>query len=216
MEILRFPIVEGMTPELLSGTDRFAYALSDFADAWELPDWEESGGYQGAVLQIYDLYENKVHKPFDKKKNVTYQKPLFYKDMIYFLQTDFDEQKVCLFKLTPTSELQEVTRFSINEINLYNLGLTGEDIHITSQDDTFVCYYPDPFEIKLEPNESVLCISGDKIYFNAWIEEGIDSEEIAYDYRYYEKLLIKDRQGNLISEEVGSLNRFLDGRWRLS
>ena len=89
-------------------------------------------------------------------------------------------------------------------------------MYITSQDESFVCYYPEAFEIKLEINESVLCINDDKIYISAWIEEGIENDEITNDYSYYEKILIKDTAGNVISEEIGSLTQFPDGKWRIS
>lgn len=216
MDIIRLPIVKGFTPMLLNGTDRYAYGLSDFLDSWELTDWQKNGGYQGSVLYLYDLYENKVYVPFEKKRNTVYQMPLFYDDMIYFLQVDYDEKKVNLYRVSPNAALEKVTDLSIDEVNLYNIGLTGEGVHISSQDESFVCYYPEPFEIKLEANEGVLYIDGDRIYIGAWIEEGVENDEITNDYSYYEKILIKDKAGNLISEEVGALKQFPDGKWRIS
>lgn len=216
MNIIRMPIINGITPTLLKGTDRYAYGLSDFENAWDLEDWQENGGYQGSVLYLYDLYENKIYIPFEKRKNVLYQEPLLYNDMIYFLQIDYDNQKINLYHLSSSKPLEKVTDFSIGEVNLYNLGLTGEKVHITSQDDSFISYYPERFEIKLEPNESVICIADGKIYINAWIEEGVENDEITNNYSYYEKILIKDKEGKLLSEEVGSLTQFPDGKWRIS
>ena len=216
MKIIRLPVINGITASLLNGTDRYAYGLSDFTDAWDLKDWQEKGGYQGSVLYLYDLYENKVYVPFEKKKNVLYQMPLFYDDMIYFLQIDYDDQKVNLYRVSPSVALEKVTDLSIGEVDLYNLGLMGEKVHIISQDESLVCYYPEVFEIKLEPNESVLCINDDRIYINAWIEEGVENDEITNDYSYYDKIRIKDKKGNLISEELGSLIQFPDGKWRIS
>lgn len=216
MNIIRMPIINGITPTLLKGTDRYAYGLSDFENAWDLEDWQENGGYQGSVLYLYDLYENKIYIPFEKRKNVLYQEPLFYNDMIYFLQIDYDNQKINLYHLSSSKPLEKVTDFSIGEVNLYNLGLTGEKVHITSQDVSFISYYPERFEIKLEPNESVICIADGKIYINAWIEEGVENDEITNNYSYYEKILIKDKEGKLLSEEVGSLTQFPDGKWRIS
>lgn len=216
MNMIRMPIINGITPTLLKGTDRYAYGLSDFENAWDLEDWQENGGYQGSVLYLYDLYENKIYIPFEKRKNVLYQEPLFYNDMIYFLQIDYDNQKINLYHLSSSKPLEKVTDFSIGEVNLYNLGLTGEKVHITSQDVSFISYYPERFEIKLEPNESVICIADGKIYINAWIEEGVENDEITNNYSYYEKILIKDKEGKLLSEEVGSLTQFPDGKWRIS
>ncbi|MDU5237257.1 MAG: hypothetical protein E6192_06900 [Finegoldia magna] len=216
MDIIRLPIINGITPDLLNGTERYAYGLSDFTDSWELKDWQEHGGYQGSVLYLYDLQESKVYIPFKKKKNVIYQMPLFSDGMIYFLQVDYDDNKVNLYRVSSSLELEKITDLSIDEVNLYNIRLIGEGVHITSQDESFVCYYPESFEIKLEVNESVLCIDDEKIYLSAWIEEGVENDEITKDYSYYEKIRVKDKAGNLISEEIGSLTQFPDGKWRIS
>lgn len=216
MDIIRLPIINGITPDLLNGTERYAYGLSDFTDSWELKDWQEHGGYQGSVLYLYDLQESKVYIPFKKKKNVIYQMPLFSDGMIYFLQVDYDDNKVNLYRVSSSLELEKITDLSIDEVNLYNIGLIGEGVHITSQDESFVCYYPESFEIKLETNESVLCIDDEKIYISVWIEEGVENDEITKDYSYYEKIRVKDKSGNLISEEIGSLTQFPDGKWRIS
>lgn len=216
MDIIRLPIINGITPDLLNGTERYAYGLSDFTDSWELKDWQEHGGYQGSVLYLYDLQESKVYIPFKKKKNVIYQMPLYCDDMIYFLQIDYDDKKVNLYRVSSNTSIEKITDLSIDEVNLYNIGLTGEGVHITSQDESFVCYYPESFEIKLETNESVLCIDDEKIYISAWIEEGVENDEITKDYSYYEKIRVKDKAGNLISEEIGSLTQFPDGKWRIS
>ena len=216
MDIIRLPIINGITPDLLNGTERYAYGLSDFTDSWELEDWQEHGGYQGSVLYLYDLQESKVYIPFQKKKNVIYQMPLYCDDMIYFLQVDYDDNKVNLYRVSSSLELEKITDLSIDEVNLYNIRLIGEGVHITSQDESFICYYPEAFEIKLETNESVICIYDEKIYISAWIEEGVENDEITKDYSYYEKIRVKDKSGNLISEEIGSLTQFPDGKWRIS
>ncbi len=216
MDIIRLPIINGITPDLLNGTERYAYGLSDFTDSWELKDWQELGGYQGSVLYLYDLQESKVYIPFKKKKNVIYQMPLFSDGMIYFLQVDYDDNKVNLYRVSSSLELEKITDLSIDEVNLYNIRLIGEGVHITSQDESFICYYPEAFEIKLETNESVICIYDEKIYISVWIEEGVENDEITKDYTYYEKIRVKDKSGNLISEEIGSLTQFPDGKWRIS
>lgn len=216
MDIIRLPIINGITPDLLKGTERYAYGLSDFTDSWELKDWQEHGGYQGSVLYLYDLQESKVYIPFKKKKNVIYQMPLFSDGMIYFLQVDYDDNKVNLYRVSPNIAIEKITDLSIDQVDLYNIGLTGEGVHITSQDESFVCYYPEAFEIKLDVNESVICIDDEKIYISAWIEEGVENDEITKDYSYYEKIRVKDKAGNLISEEIGSLTQFPDGKWRIS
>lgn len=42
-------------------------------------------------------YENKVYVPFEEKRDAVYKIPLFYDDMIYFLQVGYDNQTVNLY-----------------------------------------------------------------------------------------------------------------------
>ena len=62
-------------------------------------------------------------------------------------------------------------------------------------------------------NESVALIDNGKVYIDAWIEEGWDDENdcATDDYKYYGKVIIKDFQGNVISEEIGSLYQGQEG-----
>lgn len=213
MEIIRFSKINGITPMLLEGTDRYAYGLSDFVDFWELDDWQAHGGYASAVLYFFDIYENEIYQPFDLERHVTYQMPLFSDDQIYFLQMNFDTEFITLYRYCLKGSPEIVTQFSVHEVNLYNLGLKGAGVHVVSQDERFICYYPEQFEIELATNESVMCIDEDYVYINAWVEEGTYERS---DYRYYEKLIVKNKKGQLISEEIGSLNQFPDGKWRLT
>ena len=63
---------------------------------------------------------------------IKHQMPLFYDDMIYFLQVDYENQTANLYRVSPSVELEKVMDLSIGEVNLYNIELTGEDVHITS------------------------------------------------------------------------------------
>ena len=66
--------------------------------------------------------------------------------------------------------------------------------------------------------ESVIFIEDGKVYIEAWIEEGWDDENncATDDYKYYDKIIVKDFAGNKISEEVGCLNKGPDGNWWIS
>lgn len=102
-------------------------------------------------------------------------------------------------------------------MELYNLSLKdGYEFHICSSYDTFISYYPRKFSINMKPDQSVLYIDKDKIYINQWIEEGLEGDTITNDYKYYEKLLILDLFGNVISKRKGSLSQYPNGKWYLS
>lgn len=93
------------------------------------------------------------------------------------------------------------------------------DLHLISQDsETLEIYYPYRKTVKLEVSESALFIDDGKVYINRWIEEGWDDEkdEAGEDYKYYDKLIIKDFDSNIIEERLGSLHQSPDGTWWLA
>ncbi len=75
-----------------------------------------------------------------------------------------------------------------------------------SQDKKLTCYYPEQFEISMKENENVVFIDDDLIYFTAWIEEGVVND----------KIIVKDKKGNIIYEKVGTFNQMIDGSWWIS
>ncbi len=70
MNIKRFDDVIGCSIELLSGQARYAYGFSRFEELWEIQDYIDNGGYPGATIQFYDLYNGQVYTPFEKEKSV--------------------------------------------------------------------------------------------------------------------------------------------------
>lgn len=55
-----------------------------------------------------------------------------------------------------------------------------------------------------------------KIYLNTWVEEGVVEEQLTNDYKYYDKLIVMDYGGNVVSERKGSLSKYTNGKWYLS
>ena len=64
----------------------------------------------------------------------------------------------------------------------------------------------------------VVLIEDEKVYLEEWVEEGWDEEkDCATDaYQYYNKIIIKNFEGNTISEEIGCLNKSANGDWWVS
>lgn len=237
--IRRFNRTEGKVLEKIPGQARLAFAMSGTEDFYDLIAWSERGGYQGSIILFYDFDNGEVYQPFGKKRNVVYGNPVFSDGFYYFLQGDYDENRITLYKYLPwerekekgrekdieTDEmtgggqiLEPVMCFKADDVNLYNLRIIGDKIHVISQDEIFRCYYPEQFSFALDPHETVCFIEEGKVYIEAWVEEGWDDEnECATDeYRYYDKVIIKDFDGRLLSEETGSLFQASDGMWWIS
>lgn len=213
--IKRFKEVTGKYIEKIIGQDRFAFAHSDTNDFYDLIERSKSGGYPGSVIMFFDFASGNIYKPFAKKRNVLYSDPVYAEGFYYFLQGDYDEKKITLYRYIPEQILEKVTELSTAEVNLYNLRLIGNPIHIISQEDSFACYYPEKISFAIENNEAVAFMEDGKIYFEAWVEEGWDEEnDCATDnYAFYNKVIVKDYRGSTLSEEVGSIYQAADGTW---
>ena len=113
---------------------------------------------------------------------------------------------------------QAAAELRLDQVNLYNLRIVGNPVHIISQEGELQCYYPEVFSFPLRPNETVCFIEGDKVYIEAWIEEGWDDENdcATENYKYYNKVITKDFHGDLLSEEIGALHQAADGTWWIS
>ena len=57
-------------------------------------------------------------------------------------------------------------------------------------DDWFEIIWPEQVRFEMQPRESFFLRQGDRLYFNAWLEEGDD-------YRYWEETHIRNLQGEL-------------------
>ncbi len=211
-----FNEVNGLYIEKIIGQDRLAYAMSDTEDLYDLIEYAERGGYQGSAIKFYDFDNGNVYMPFEKKMNVIYGKPEYTDGFYYFLQADYGLKKVTLYKYFPETVLETVTEFSTDEVNLYNLMIIGEKVHVTSHDgNEFRCYYPERISLTLRDHETVNLISEDEIISEEWIEEGWDDEkDCATDsYRLYYKVIIRDFDGNIVSDEIGSIHQAPDGTY---
>ncbi len=216
--VRRFKEVNGKYIEKIYGQDRLAFAMSDNEDLYDLIAWSERGGYQGAVLYFYDFETGNVYRPFEKKRNVVYSRPEFADGYYYFLQGDYDAKTVVLYRYFPDDILAPVVTLPLDDVDLYNLRIVGNPVHIISQNEALRCYYPEAFSFPLEPNETVCFIEDGRVYIEAWIEEGWDDENdrATDEYNYYHKVVVKDFHGNLISEEIGALGQAADGTWWMS
>lgn len=213
--IKRLQEVSGKYIEKIIGQDRFAYAHSDTNDFYDLIEQSKSGGYQGSVILFFDFESGKVFKPFAKKRNVIYSNPVYAEGFYYFLQGDYDEKKISLYRYIPGKLLEKETELSTEEVSLYNLCIIGNLVHIISQEDSFVCYYPEKISFPITGHESALFIEDEKIYFESWVEEGWnDKNDCATDnYDLYYKVIVKDFSGKTLSEEIGDLYQAADGTW---
>lgn len=218
MKINRFDKVEGQFIEEIIGQRKFGYSLNEMMENYEGYDITKTESIKGNVLTFYELNTGKIFIPFEEKRNILYSGVTYLKGSYYFLRCDFNEQVVYLYRYFPGQRPAIVTELNMENVDMYNLRILGEEVHIISQGEQFRCYYPEQFSFDLEPPESVIAIEDEKVYLTKWIEEGWEdmNERPSEDYRYYEKLIVRDFKGNKISEEVGNLFQNDQGEWWIS
>ena len=215
MKLRRFEVISGRYIEVIPGQSRIGYSMSDTTDFYDMSEWDKKGGYQGSTISFYDYDNGKVYELFQKQRNVLYSAPVYLKNSFWFLQGDYNSGKITLFKYLPDKIPKLIVQLDIEDVDPYNLRIIGEDGYIISEDEEFVSYYPESFRFPKNPNESVMMIADGKVYLSAWVEEGWDDEKdcATEEYKYYEKVIVKDFKGNVLSEMMGSLQQHPDGTW---
>lgn len=96
--IKRFKEIEGRYIKKIIDQDRLAFAHSDTNDFYDLIEWSKTGGYQGSIILFFDFDCGNVYRPFAKKKNVVYSVPVYISGFYYFLQGDYGEEKIVLYR----------------------------------------------------------------------------------------------------------------------
>lgn len=218
-----FDSPSGTGLEQIYGQNRLAYATSGSEDFEDMLAWAQRGGYQGETLTFYDFETGGTYTPFEKRRDVLYSPPFYAQGFYYFLQGDFAAGVLTLYRYRPEDPLKAVTTFCADEVSLCNLVVIGNPVWVLSQDredeeNRVTCYFPERFSFSAGPEESVAFIERGKVYLSRWIEEGWDEErDRATDaYRYYEKVVVRDFTGRILSEELGSLTQCTDGTWWIS
>lgn len=216
MKINRMAVVQGLNLEPVLGQLRYGCGLTDFEDFYEIAEYVDEKGYQGNQIVFGDYETGEMYIPFEKERNIAYGGVEWVEGDFYFLKADFNQKTVSMIRYQPERGCQEYVTIGMNEVQLYNLRIVGTPAHLISQDEEMRCYYPEQFSIALSDRESVVQIEDNRIYSCCWEEEGVAEGEITEDYKYYEKMIVRNRFGDVVSEELGALTRLPDGQWWLS
>ena len=216
--IRRCERVDGLYIEKVYGQHRYAFGRTDAtADLEDLVGWAERGGYPGNEVRLYDLETGRVYIPFEKERNVALSEPFYADGFFYLLRGDWNRRKIGLYRCLPWKTLERVTELDADQVEMRNLRILGNPVYIVSRgpEDLFRCYYPQSFSFRLGPNECVCFLEDGKAYGEAWVEEGWDDERERPGpaYRYYHRVIVRDLQGKVLSDQVGSLCQAQDGVW---
>lgn len=216
MKINRMAVVQGLNLEPVPGQLRYGCGITDFEDFYDIAEYVNEKAYLGNQIVFGDYETGAVYTPFEKERNIAYGGIEWIEGYFYFLKADFSKKTVTIMQYRPDWDCKECFSIGMAEVELYNLRIVGTPAHLISQDEEMRCYYPEQFSIKLSARESVIEIVDNHIYCSCWEEEGVAECEITEDYKYYEKLIVRNRFGDVVSEEPGALTRLPNGQWWLS
>lgn len=203
--IRHFKRIDGKHIQTVSGQNRYAFNLSDTTDFLTLQKMAKQKELHGSTIRFFDFKSGNVYEPFVRKANVFYSEPTFLSEIFYFLQVDYNEQKVSLCRYTPGSFLEKETELCIGNINLSNLKIIGSSVNIVSQGKVFECFYPLRFSFPDDGLHHAILIDGGMVHF----QDSIDDNSGGVLYR----VVSKDFSGYTRSIEVGFLRQAADGTW---
>ncbi|WP_414053219.1 hypothetical protein ACMGE6_06675 [Macrococcus equi] len=213
----RFPVVDSTYIEDINGQSRFGYGIREWLDLNDAKEiFNNEGYFIGMTLRFFDFVSGETFEPFPVTRNIAYGNVVFHDELFYFLQADFGSNVINLISYYPDQETNVVTTLDMNVMDLDKLKIIGNGVHVVNQKEDFVCYYPESFALQLEDEETVVMMDEDKLYINQWIEEEIDTGDEFPKYNYYDKLVIKNFEGESLSEEIGYLQQHKDGKWWIS
>ena len=198
MKINRMAVVQGLNLEPVPGQLRYGCGMTDFEDFYDIAEYVNEKAYLGNQIVFGDYETGAVYTPFEKERNIAYGGVKWIEGYFYFLKADFSKKTVTIMQYRPDWDCKECFSIGMAEVELYNLRIVGTPIHLISQSEEMRCYYPEQFSIKLSARESVIEIVDNHIYCSCWEEEGVAECEITEDYKYYEKLIVRNRFGDVV------------------
>lgn len=219
MSVKRFDKIYGEEIKLIEGQMKFGYSLLGLSQEFcDMPVISKYYRHLGTALLFYDFERGKVYTVFEKIPNVEYAKPIYYDGYFYILEGDFNKNIITLYKYHLEKTLESIEKFPVSDLNLVNLTLIGNKVYMLSQEGK-ECnfYYPEKIKISLEHTDRVVLVDNDKIYIDRFVEEDWDEENYCAgeNYKFYHKVLIKDFEDNIVSEETGYLSQDYYGNWRI-
>ncbi len=202
--------VPGATNEWYYGIDY------EHGDLYEAEDIFKAGKkIKGRTLRIVHYPDGCVYDPVPKTEGCYSERPIFFENSIYIINVDFKKGLIQIIRFECTEHKTSIhAELPLSEIKkCYNLILHTSPLTLTRQgfDNDFQIIWPEKVSIKMEDHDSFFLRDGDKLYFNRWYEEGEGA-----DYRYWEKTIIKDLNGNVLETFPGDVMVMPNGEfWHL-
>ena len=210
MNYIKIEGLQDAYPEKIEGTGEWYYckiAEQTFCDLYEAEEIVKAGHvFGGMTCVLIHFPSGKVFWPFEKRENVYVDAPVFWENMLYFLEVDFTENRMGIVSFDTNSyEKKVIAELDLDMVeDCYNLMLHVAPILLVRDGNRKVLevLYPEKKEFEMGSHEDMMFRDGDKVYFSEWWE----------DPEYHERVIVRDwNTGEVIERFEGQMCRMPNG-----
>ncbi len=203
--------VPGATSEWYYGID---YEHGDLYEAEEL--FRRGNTIKGRKLCLVHYPDGAVYEPVPKTEGHYCEEPVCYEESIYILNVDFPHGLIQIIRFGcrdhKTAVHAEIPLSSVKDC--YNLSLQIAPLTLSRQcvgDNEFEIIWPERTGFGMDDHDSFYLRDGNRLLFSRWHEEG-EGE----DYRYWEEIVVRDLEGNVVETLPGDVKLMPNGElWHL-
>lgn len=210
MDIRRTGVRSSMPLDKLAGTNDWYYAVDWACDLYEAEELVARGeAFEGSTLHLLHYPDGRVWTPFEKRRHVYIETPVWDGEAIAVLTVDLDRREMAVFRLDAQGSPHEIVRLPLSLVpDCYNLKLGVSPLTVYRQggEGDFSIVWPEHAAFTIDDTESFFHRDGDELYFSKWFEDP--------DYR--EEVWIRALQtGAKLRTIPGCMYRMPDGAWWL-
>ena len=200
------------------GTSEWYYCVGyEHGDLYEAEEVFNSGGnVEGRGFCLIHFPDGTVYRPVKKERGTYLGEPVFYDGNVYFLRVDFNLKTIEIMSFSQKApEALSVDTIPLSSVkNCYNLRIDTAPLTVSRQsvsENELEIIWPERLRLEMGDHDSFFMRDGKRLFFSRWHEEG-DGEK----YRYWEEIVVKDMNGNVIETLPGDIVTMPDGqKWHI-
>lgn len=215
MKFDKFSPVTGNDLTIVQGQSRYGVDCEDSAiDIYDLTTdkyWQDNS-FSGNQLVFFDFQTGQKSEPISRKENQFFFSVIYQNGYFYFLHAQLDQDQLTLFKYLPSQKTEIIHQMPLTGLHTLNLSLVNDQAHvwIASFNDDIDFYYPQKFSVANEPDQSLLFIDDNKLYFEQNSDFYSDNE-----YEHIpDRIIIKDFDDNVLNNMQGNIILLSNGKWQ--
>lgn len=200
---------------LINGTDKwywgYDYSLGDLCEAEN--EYYKTKKIESNRIIFVNAKDGNVKEPIIGKTNQYFgDGPVYFDNMIYFIQVDFNEKTILIYEFNPENDEIKIKK-SI-ELNKKNgegyLYLHKSPLILVNNTfkGIFKVIWPEEFEFKIGEQEVFYEKIGEKMYFSQEVENENNGEALGY----FEEIIIREyKTGKILGKQIGSIFPTING-----